>query len=72
MWRYCKVPNEKVTDEMAKIGGYSSIENMRRNDTDTIVKWKGVKPRCLYGYSEIENILDELKKPEWQTNMEKI
>lgn len=71
MWRYCIVSNEKVTNEMAKVGNYTSREYMRHSKSgNTLVKWKGKKPKCIYDFPEIENILDELKKPEWQVTDE--
>lgn len=64
-WRYCIVPEKDVTQEMADLGHYSSVEYMRKsNDGYILVKWQGAKPRCLYGIEEID-LKKELIKERW-------
>ena len=54
MSRFTPVPVNEVTKEMIHCTLHSSIEsNIRSNDGKTVfLRYKGNKPRCLYGRDE--------------------
>tara|TARA_R110000824_G_scaffold53568_2_gene148244 strand:+ start:373 stop:615 length:243 start_codon:yes stop_codon:yes gene_type:complete len=77
-----RFPNRKyviLTASEAEDIDYSSVmqrsaENLRWNadETKTIVKYEGTKPRFLYGKDTLSHagILSELEKEEWNPALE--
>ncbi|MBT6994526.1 MAG: hypothetical protein HN952_06175 [Candidatus Cloacimonetes bacterium] len=69
--RYVILPLSEVTEEMINDCLESSKDTLRiSTDNYTILKWKGNKPRSLYGIPEITDIKTELKKDEWKEETE--
>lgn len=70
--RYIIIPIKIVTKEMIDNVIETSLDTLRiSKNGNTILKWRGNKPKCLWGKGyEPKDIRIELSKDEWQDDIE--